>query len=127
MAQALPVEIYGAGLVFTRVGAVVMLMPGVGEATVSPRIRLALALILSLAFFPILRAGLPPVPSTVGGLGAQMAIEVLVGLGLGGLMRLFMGALAVSGEVVSLQTSLAFAQTANPMEAQPSASLGAFL
>lgn len=127
MAIALPAEVYGAGLVFTRVGALVMLMPGVGEESVSPRIRLAFALILTLVFYPLLRAGLPAIPGTVGGLGAQVLLELLVGLGLGALLRLFMMALAVTGEVVSMQTTLSFAQTANPMQATPTTTLGTFL
>jgi flagellar biosynthetic protein FliR len=124
---ALPAEVYGAGLVFCRVGALVMLLPGVGEQTVPPRIRLALALVLSLAFFPVVRAGLPPIPATVGGLGAQVGIELLVGLSIGALLRLFLAALAVAGETVSLQTTLSFAQTAAPMQAQGSTSLATFL
>jgi flagellar biosynthetic protein FliR len=124
---SLPAEVYGVGLVFCRVGALVMLIPGIGETSVPPRIRLALALILSLAFAPVLRAGLPPVPATVGGMGLQIAIELMIGLAIGTLLRMFMAALAVLGEVVSLQTTLSFAQTANPMEAQPTATIATFL
>ena len=127
MFGALPAEVYGAGLVFCRVGALIMLLPGVGEASVPPRIRLGLGLVLTLAFYPILRAGLPAVPGTVGGMGAQIAIEIMIGLAIGTLLRMFLGALSVLGEVVSLQTTLSFSQTANPMEAEPTASLGTFL
>jgi len=124
---ALPAEVYGAGLVFCRVGALVMLLPGVGEASVPPRIRLSLALILSLVFFPVVRAGLPPIPATVGALAAQVGTEVLIGLAIGSLLRLFVGALAVAGEAISLQTTLSFAQTADPLGAQPSTSVSTFL
>ncbi len=118
MFGALPAEVYGAGLVFCRVGALVMLIPGIGEQTVPPRIRLALALVLSLAFYPVLRPGLPPIPATVSGVAAQIGLEILVGLAIGSLLRLFLGALAVTGETFSLQTTLSFAQTANPLQAQ---------
>ncbi len=127
MFGSLPAEVYGAGLVFFRVSALVMLLPGIGEQTVPPRIRLSLAFVLALAFYPVLRAGLPPVPATVGGLFGNLLIEIFVGLALGSLMRMFMGTLAVAGETVSLQTTLSFAQTANPGQAQPTASLTAFL
>jgi flagellar biosynthesis protein FliR len=43
------------------------------------------------------------------------------------LIRTVLAALAIAGEVASLQTSLAFAQTANPAQAQPSTTLGTFL
>jgi flagellar biosynthetic protein FliR len=127
MFGALPVEVYGAALVFARIAALVMLIPGVGENTVPPRIRLGLALVTALAFFPVVRAGLPPIPATVGGLFAQVGIEVLIGLAIGALLRLFLAALSITGEIVSLQTTLSFAQTANPMGAQPSTSLSTFL
>jgi flagellar biosynthetic protein FliR len=53
--------------------------------------------------------------------------EALIGLMIGGILRLFMNALAVCGEVVSIQTTLSFAQTANPTQATPSTTLGTFL
>jgi flagellar biosynthetic protein FliR len=67
------------------------------------------------------------VPATVGGMGAQVIQEVLIGLMIGAILRLFMSALAVAGEIVSIQTTLSFAQTANPTQAQPTPILGTFL
>ncbi|WP_280953924.1 flagellar biosynthetic protein FliR [Methylobacterium terrae] len=46
-------------LTFARVGTLVMLMPGIGEAMVTPRLRLAFALLLSLVLFPVARPLLP--------------------------------------------------------------------
>ncbi len=54
---ALPLELYVAGLVFARVGAIVMLIPGVGEAAVPPRIRLAFALVLALVLVALVLRG----------------------------------------------------------------------
>ena len=126
MFGALPAEVYGAGLVFCRVGALIMLLPGIGESSVPPRIRLGLALVLSLAFYPILRAGLPAVPGTVGGVFAQVFIEIAIGLSIGSLLRLFLGTLSVAGETISLQTTLSFAQTANPGQ-PPTTTVATFL
>ena len=80
-AYALPLQVYGAGLIFARVGALAMLIPGLGEQAVPPRIRLAFAFLFALVLYPIERANLPPIPSSVGGIGAQIAIELLIGLG----------------------------------------------
>ena len=124
---ALPVQAYGAGLVFARVGALVMLMPGVGESTVPARLRLSFAFVFSLVLYPVVASRLPGVPLTVGEMGAQLGIEVVIGLALGSLLRLFLGSLAVAGEVVSLQTTLSFAQTTNPMQAQPTTTVATFL
>jgi flagellar biosynthetic protein FliR len=124
---ALPAQIYGAGLVFARVGAFSIVMPGVGETTVPPRIRLAFALLLAMVVFPVVGSTLPPIPATVDGLAAQVVIEILIGLAVGAILRLFIATLAVAGEVVSLQTTLSFAQTTNPLQAQPTVTVGAFL
>jgi len=126
-ALGLPGEVYAAGLVFVRVAAMVMLLPGVGESAVPPRIRLSFALLLALTLTPIVSGSLPPVPATVGALGGQVISEALIGLMIGALLRLFLTSLAVAGEVLSLQTTLSFAQTSNPLQAQPTAALGAFL
>lgn len=120
-------EVFAAGLVFTRVAAVVMLLPGVGEQGVPPRVRLGLALLFALCLFPIVSPGLPAVPATLGGLVGMVLHEILVGLLIGTILRLFLSSLSVAGEIVSLQTTLGFAQTANPMEAAPSTSLSTFL
>ena len=124
---ALPIEVYGASLVFARVGALVMLMPGVGETAVPVRARLAFAFLLALVLYPVVRAGLPQVPATVDGMFGQLIIELLIGLGLGAILRFFLAAMITTGEVISLQTTLAFAQTTNPTQAQPAATVGSFL
>jgi len=123
----LPAQVYTAGLVFMRVGAVVMLLPGVGEGFVPPRIRLGFALLLALCLAPTVRTMLPPMPATLGDMGGQVIQELMIGLMLGALLRLMLSTLAVAGEVVSLQTTLAFAQTSNPIQAQPGAAVSTFL
>jgi flagellar biosynthesis protein FliR len=125
--ELLPAEVYAAGLVFVRVGAIVMLIPGIGESAVPPRIRLAFALVLSLALTPVVSAALPAIPPAASGLGGQIIKEALIGLMIGTLLRLFLSSLAVAGEVISLQTTLSFAQTSNPLQAQPGTALAAFL
>jgi flagellar biosynthetic protein FliR len=120
-------EVFAAGLVFARLGAVVMLLPGLGETFIPPRIRLAFALSLALMMFPLVARGAPPLPSDAGALAGAVLKEMFIGLMLGGIIRLFMNSLAAAGEVVSLATTLSFAQTANPMQAQPTATLGTFL
>jgi flagellar biosynthetic protein FliR len=94
---------------------------------VPPRVRLAFAFILALVLYPVVRETLPAIPASVGGLFGQLIIELFIGLALGSLIKLFMSTLAVAGEVVSLQTTLSFAQTANPMQAQPGNSVTVFL
>ena len=124
---AFPAQIYTVALVFTRLGSILMLMPGVGEAFVPPRIRLALALLISMALAPVVQPALAAVPPSLGDVGGQLIGELVIGLMLGALMRMLISALAVMGEVISIQTTLAFAQTSNPLQAQPGAALSSFL
>jgi len=126
-AGVLPVEIYTAGLVFARVGAIAMLIPGLGEAAVPARIRLAFAFILTLVLFPLAAPQVAAVPEASSGLAGAVIKELLIGLMIGGLLRLFLASLTVAGEAVSLHTSLSFAQTASPLQGQQNTSLAAFL
>jgi flagellar biosynthetic protein FliR len=120
-------QVFAAGLIFARLGGVVMLIPGIGEAYVPARIRLSLAFVMALALFPVLGAGAPIEPDSVAGLAGAIIKELLIGLMIGGILRLFMASLATAGEVISIQTTLSFAQTANPGQATPSTTLGTFL
>ena len=120
-------QVWQGALIFARIGAVLLMLPGIGESYVSPRIRLSLALVVSLALWPVIAGALPALPATVGGMAGWIILEVVVGLMIGALLRSFLTALATAGEIVALQTTLAFAQTANPMQAQPGSTIGAFL
>lgn len=120
-------QVWAGGLIFARIGAILMLIPGVGESYVPPRIRLSLALVVSLALWPVVQGALPTLPATVGGMVGWVLREVIVGLAIGAVLRAFTTALATAGEIVSLQTTLSFAQTANPLQAQPGTTIAAFL
>ena len=120
-------QVWAGGLIFARIGAVLMLLPGIGESYVPPRVRLSLALVVSLALWPVVSMALPPLPDSVGLMVGWIIREVAVGLMIGALLRSFTTALATAGEIVSLQTTLSFAQTANPLQAQPGTTIAAFL
>jgi flagellar biosynthetic protein FliR len=114
-------------MVFFRIGSMVMVMPGIGETYVPVRIRLAFTLLLALCVGPIVASSLPAPPDSIGTMAGYIFKEVLIGLAIGGILRMFMSSMIAAGELVSLQTTLAFSQTANPMGAQPSTSLSVFL
>lgn len=124
---ALPGEIYHSGLIFMRVGVMVMLLPAIGSQAVPAMARLVFALLMALCLGPIAGPYLPPLPDTVGVMAGQAIKEILIGAMIGLLLQMITMALAVCGEVVSIQTTLAFAQTADPSEAQPGSSLASFL
>jgi flagellar biosynthetic protein FliR len=120
-------QVFAAGLIFARLGAMVMLMPAIGEVFVPPRIRLAFSLALALMLFPIIAPTAPALPAAVSSVAGAVIKETLIGLMIGAILRIFMSTLASAGEVISIQTTLGFAQTANPMQASPSTSLATFL
>lgn len=120
-------QVWAGGLLFARLGAMVMLLPGIGEAYVPARIRLSFALVLALALFPVVGGTLPALPPTTGGMLGWILREVAVGLAIGAILRMFMTAVMTTGEIVSMQTTLGFAQTANPMQAAPGSTISAFL
>ena len=55
-------QVWAGGLIFARVGALLLTLPGIGESYVPPRIRLSLALLISLVLFPVVAPGLPALP-----------------------------------------------------------------
>lgn len=120
-------QVWQGALIFARIGAVLLMLPGVGESYVPPRIRLSLALVVSLCLWPVVSQNLPPLPVSLGAMAGWIIREVAVGLAIGVMLRIFLTALSTAGEVVSLQTTLSFSQTANPLQAQPGTTLSAFL
>jgi len=120
-------QVWAGGLIFARIGAILLSLPGIGEGYVPPRIRLALALVVSLVLWPVVVGALPALPETIGGMVGWVLREVITGLMIGALLRMFTSALSTAGEIVSLQTTLSFAQTANPLQAQPGSTLASFL
>lgn len=119
-------QVYAAGLIFARVGAIIMLLPGIGDNSVPPRVRLAFAFLMALMLMPLVARGMP-VPATVSGVSGAVFKEILIGLMIGGILRIFVSSLTTTGEIISIQTTLSFAQTAAPGQAAPSTTLGAFL
>ena len=120
-------QVFAAGLIFARMGAMLMAIPGLGETFVPARVRLSLGLLLAFILFPVIGASVPAIPANVSGVAFAVIKESAIGLMIGVILRLFMSSLAAAGEIISIQSTLSFAQTANPTQAAPSPTLGAFL
>ncbi len=120
-------DLWAVGLTFLRLASLVMLLPGVGDQAVPARYRISFALAFAFVVTPLIRDTIPPLPPTLGGMTGLVLHEVIIGLMLGSLMRVLLFTLTTSGEIISLQSGLSFAQTANPTQAQPSTSIATFL
>ncbi|MFQ5774569.1 MAG: flagellar biosynthetic protein FliR [Kiloniellaceae bacterium] len=114
-------------LVFVRVGAAIMLLPGYGEPYVSPRMRLLLALMTSLVVTPVLGPNLPAMPQSAAALTLLILGEALIGAFLGTLARLFLAALTTAGMVIAYMSTMANALTNDPSAAQQGSISGSFL
>jgi len=108
--QLLPNDLFAIALVFMRIGAAMMLLPGFGESYVPPKVRLLIALALALIVAPVVSTSLPSMPGDVLSLFVLAAGEIAVGLFFGALARTLVSALHVAGVVIGFQTSLASAQ-----------------
>src|ERR1700753_4431995 len=114
-------------LVFSRVGAMVMLLPAIGEAGVPSRVRLALALAISFALAAVVSPSYAgDAPQSVFALGVLIAKEVTAGALVGGMSRMIMSALSTAGYVLATQTGLAYAQTVDPEMGEQGAIVGNF-
>jgi len=114
-------------LTFARAGAMIMLLPVIGDAGVPTRVRLAFALAVSAALVSISAkyyptGALPPLQ-----LAVLIAREVTVGILIGAMARLIMGALETAGYLIASQTGLAFAQTFDPGQGMQGAMVSTFL
>ena len=110
-------------LAFARIGALVMLMPGLGEAAVPARARLGFALLLSIMLAP----QVAPAPDDVWGASGFVIGEIAVGLVLGGVARILMTGLATAGQIFGMETGLSFAQTADPTSSGSGQVISVFL
>ena len=125
--QLLSNDVFSLLLVFARIGAAIMLLPGFGETYVPPRVRLVFAIALTVVLTPLVADTLPGLPETVPGLFLLLGGEIVIGLFFGGLARLLVIALHVAGVVIGYQTSLANAQVFDPSTAQQGSLIGTFL
>lgn len=93
-------------MVVARLSFVVFFMPGIGDQVISVRTRLFVLLGLAAA---IAGAGVVDVPvaPTIGDLLRLLTGEVIIGLGLGGLLRLSIWMLTIAGTVIAQSIGLA--------------------
>src|SRR5438046_10384552 len=81
-------------LVFARIGAMVMLLPGFGEANIPVRVKLAIALLLTLIILPLHRSAYHVDVTSMSSLLVLMLQEMLIGVVLGATARVTLSALS---------------------------------
>ena len=114
-------------LVFARVGAMVMLLPGFGESNIPVRIKLGIALLLTLIILPLHRAAYQVDLTSISSLAVLMVHEIVIGIVLGATARVTLSALAVAGSVIAQQLGLGFVTAVDPTQGQQGVLIGNFL
>jgi flagellar biosynthesis protein FliR len=114
-------------LVFARIGAMVMLLPGLGEANIPMRIKLAAALLLTLIMLPLHRAAYHVDMNSIASLLVLMMHEIIIGVVLGSTARVTLSALQVAGSIIAQQMGLGFVSTVDPTQGQQGLLIGNFL
>jgi flagellar biosynthetic protein FliR len=98
--------IFGYFLVVARIGSALIFMPGFGEVQVPMRARLAFALVLSAALYPITPVTLI-VPENTVKVALFLAAEVTIGLWIGLTARVLLSAMQFAGYQVGQVSGLA--------------------
>ena len=127
LAELLSLDIYLMILVFARLGGAIMVLPGFGEVTIPARMRLGLALALSVIMLPLLADVLPPPPGNLAGLAGVLIQELMIGIAIGSFGRLLVTGLQVGGTIIAYNTGLGSAQMFDPNAQQQGAITGAFM
>ena len=89
-------------LVFARIGAMVMLLPGLGESNIPVRVKLSIALLLTLIILPLHRSAYQIDMTSLTSLLLLMLYEIVIGIVLGATARVTLAALSVAGSVIGL-------------------------
>ncbi len=93
-------------LVFVRVGAVVALMPGLGEMFVPARVKLVGALVYTIVLWPNALRDLATHALELADLPILILAEALAGLVLGAGLRLLLWAVQTAGSIIAQSSSL---------------------
>lgn len=93
---------------FVRIGAFLMVMPLVGGSFVPVKVRLLLAVVLTIAIAPVVPHMVTQDVLSAAGL-VTMIQEVAIGVSMGFLVQLVFDAIAMGGQVIGMSMGLGFA------------------
>lgn len=108
-----------AFLVFLRVGAMMAVLPAFGERSIPQKVRLVLTLCFTIVVVPVVSTELLPLTSKQGIIGRALATEVLAGLAVGIVLRIFVMILEMAGSIIAQSTSLSQMFGGGAVDAQP--------
>lgn len=124
--QFLVTQLFTVLLIFTRVGAGIMLLPFFGERVIFARSRLLFALALAIALAPALEPYMPKVPTNPFALGTLLLAELIIGSAIGLVCRFAISVMHIAGMIISVQSSLSMATQFDPTQATQGSLIGNF-
>ena len=110
MTELFSITLYNYLMIFMRIGAVFMLMPGFSASYINVQIRLILALTITIIILPIITPLLPPEPKEFSILLQYIINEISIGIFLGIVMQVLFFALNLAGSIASQAIGFSNAQ-----------------
>lgn len=120
-------EIFAYLLIMTRLGASLMFIPALGDNTIPARVRVTLAMALTLVVYLVLHDQIPLMPIQTIKLVVLLAREALIGMIIGLFARLLMASIHTAGTMIAMSTGLAAAQSFDPTQGSQSAMVSTLL
>ncbi|OYX51530.1 MAG: flagellar biosynthetic protein FliR [Sphingomonas sp. 32-66-10] len=128
MIEDLPLHATAFLILFARVGSVLMLLPVFSEDAVPAQIRLFAGFGMTLGLWSFLSAKVIPMADVTDlQLAAILVAELLVGIGLGLIMRIMYQAISIAGSLISLQIGLTSAMVFDPAQSGQAPILSKFV
>lgn len=125
--EILPAGVFAFMIVFVRVSTMLMMAPAYGETYIYPRVRLGIALAITVLIAPAVLPTLPQVPSTPARLLLLIIAEVMTGTLIVLAARFVITALQLAGTLVSFQSGLGSAMFFDPSQGSQTAVVSSML
>lgn len=127
LADLISQEVFAYLLIMTRLGASLMFIPALGDNTIPARVRVSLAIALTLVVYLVLHDQIPSMPTQTIKLVMLLAREALIGMIIGLFARLLMSAVHTAGTMIAMSSGLAAAQSFDPTQGSQSAMVSTLL
>ncbi len=125
--ELLATDVFKLLLVFSRLGAAIMLLPGLGSTLVAVRARLLLALGIAFLLIPTVGRHLPAAPADPLSMFLLIGSEITIGVFFGLITQILMAPLDLAGTSIGFAVGLTNVFTFDPVTQQQSQLLTGFL
>lgn len=114
-------------LIFSRVTAAIITLPGFAGNNINTQVRLLLSLSITIVMVPLLQDRMPAAPEEPYLFFSYIAFETFIGVFIGTMGRLLVSSVEVAGAIIGYQAGLMNAFIMNPIEGHQTALPATFL